>query len=380
MSRIWKGPAFNVPFAAVVALGGGGCVNLNEILETLPDAPPPLAESRVEALAGSYALVSFAGQPLPYQADIQGEHPCPGGGVAISQEIAEGRLIVARSGRVEVDSDAVVTCRMPSGELRADTLPQQVGGMLRQGEGALLIQTRQGEPLRLVWNTSDSEVRAPQIGASWTRVPTHATASATPREHQTAGTPETTANAATAYLPAQCQGQEELEGLPEIPAADTVGLGVPITAAFPGWKVATEAEIGCSAFLSNWTPAFWSDFRSGGAWWVKEGDVTGDGREDSLLYISNVEDGLSVKAVLLTAAGESVEVSHVHGRIVGMNKSGTVGGCPRSVDGGMDAYETREYPHATIGVSNNMNWSYTLVWHDGELKDQSEVTGLGPCH
>jgi hypothetical protein len=364
---------------AVVAAAAGACATLNEVLDSVPEPVTPLSESQARALVGTYTLTTMAGQTLPFRAELDGQHLCPGGGVAIRQEIPEGTLVVHATGRVELSSDAVVWCRLESGETREERVPQRTAGQLRDRAGSLVVNVG-GSPLELVWAEDHATVTAPQLNAAWVRAapeqrvaPGRSTATPEPR------TPVRTA--ATAHLPAQCRGHEELEGLPEVPAADTAGLGARIGAAFPGWSLATEAEIGCAAILSHWNTGFWSPhFRSGETWWVQRGDVTGDGQNDVLAYISRMDERLSVRAVLLTAAGEGVEVSYVHGIVVHLGTGGMLGGCRYNPDTGTAGYEEVAYPHAALSVSNNENWAYTVIWHDGELVDQAEVTGLGACH
>jgi hypothetical protein len=364
---------------AVLAAATGACATLNEILDSVPEPATSFTENQAGALIGTYALTTMAGETLPFRAELGGQHPCPGGGVAIHQEIPDGTLVVHGTGRVELNSHAVVTCRLVSGDTREERVPQRTAGQLRNRAGSLVLNVG-GAPLELVWAEDHATVTAPQLNAVWSR--------AAP-EQQVAGDGPAVATeprtpvmiAATAHLPPQCRGHEDLEGLPEVPAADTAGLGARIGAAFPGWSLATEAEIGCAAILSHWNTGFWSPhFRSGQTWWVQRGDVTGDGQNDVLAYISRMGERLSVRAVLLTAAGEGVEVSYVHGMVVHLGTGGMLGGCRYDPDTGTAGYEQVAYPHATLSVSNNENWAYTVIWHDGELVDQAEVTGLGACH
>jgi hypothetical protein len=360
---------------ALLALLLNGCASMatvGEIAQALSGPAPPVEDAR--PYVGTYDLQRFADTTLPYHSELSGGHACPGGGVAVGQEIAAGTLVISPGGQVELDTHAVVTCRLSSGETRTDTLPQRVTAMLRQGNGDPMIHLGGGESLRLVWDEGKRVVQASQLGAQWVRGEASASRPQAERPQ-----PSRVAN----HLPPACRDHQDLQNLPETPTADTAGLGARVASAFPGWKVATEAEIGCVAIQDQWSPTgFWSrEFGKGKTWWVQHGDVTGDGIDDVLVYISR-EDGEGwPQAVLLLDQGGGIVASGLRGPLqVDLAGGGQRGGCRYDPETGRLDTVTADFPRATVVVGNNMNWIYELAYQDGEMVPLEDLIPIGACH
>jgi hypothetical protein len=97
-------------------------------------------------------------------------------------------------------------------------------------------------------------------------------------------------------------------------AEDTAGLGARVAEAAPGWHLATEMEIGCrmtmrpdSFGLAGAAPLHpievEPEFGSGRAWWVRLGDVDGDGKLDRVVTLTANGDNLRGSTLVLFGSG-----------------------------------------------------------------------------
>jgi hypothetical protein len=126
-----------------------------------------------------------------------------------------------------------------------------------------------------------------------------------------------THSAATSALSAATPYQET-----ELP--DTAGLGDRIAAAYPGWRLSTEREIGERfPLLDGTTPqSYWREWGSGQVWWVWSGDFDGDGRKDRLAILTSAADPSEDKLVVLHTDGTHADLGPLGGWGVGVTEKG----------------------------------------------------------
>jgi hypothetical protein len=127
-----------------------------------------------------------------------------------------------------------------------------------------------------------------------------------------------------------CTTDSSLSRLPLVPAADTAGLGHQIAAAFPGYRLSTQAEIACRHAEPDFDPeTLWGPvWSSGRPWWIWSGDFDADGLDDQLLILSHEEDPARDLLVVLFGNGTAASVTELGGWGVAVGAPG-----PYEVDG-----------------------------------------------
>ncbi len=101
-----------------------------------------------------------------------------------------------------------------------------------------------------------------------------------------------------------------------VAAADTVGLGEAVAAAFPGWRPSTLREMACRFPLTDGSRPedFWpDDWDSGRVWWSWNGDFDGDGAPDRLLVLTSAADPSQDQLGVLFGGGRSAVVAPLGG-------------------------------------------------------------------
>lgn len=125
--------------------------------------------------------------------------------------------------------------------------------------------------------------------------------------------------------PAQGEARAAAEAVavaPAQPAEREATVGVKdleqrVAAAFPGWRLSTEAEIlrrTADAAQGNNPAELWGEsVRSGEVWWVWPGDFDGDGKQDVATILSNRSDASQDKVVALHGNGTHADVTELGG-------------------------------------------------------------------
>jgi hypothetical protein len=133
--------------------------------------------------------------------------------------------------------------------------------------------------------------------------------------------PAAVRNLATARGDVAMRGRYSCSGDPftaKVPtsAEDTAGLGAGVSAAAPGWHVATEMEIACRMAVRPDTFGLGGPvplhplevepgFGSGRAWWVRPADVDGDGKLDRVVSLTSDQDRQRGSTLVLFGSGAS---------------------------------------------------------------------------
>ena len=114
----------------------------------------------------------------------------------------------------------------------------------------------------------------------------------------------------------ECTEDPILDRAPDLPVADTSGVGEAIDRHYPEWRLSTEREIGCRFPLIDGSRPenFWGEaWGSGRAWWIWSGDFNGDGRDDRLALLTSRTAPSSDLLVVFFADGSAAEVGSLGG-------------------------------------------------------------------